>query len=85
MMVLLRGVHHTPHSLLNTPQQTTTMTKLQRTDLNKQLLEATAIVENLCKKNQVLNQPREEFYAQQVQKQIDNLSSLLISAKASLN
>lgn len=84
-MVLLRGVHHTPQFLLNTPQQTTTMTKLQRTDLNKQLLEATAMVENLCKKNQVLNQPREEFYAQQVQKQIENLSSLLVSAKASLN
>ncbi len=85
MMVLLRGVHHTPQSLLKTPQQTTTMTKLQRADLNKQLLEATAMVENLCKKNQVLNQPREEFYAQQVQKQIDNLSSLLVSAKASIN
>lgn len=61
------------------------MTKLQRADLNKQLMEATEMVESLCKKNHVLNQPRDEFYAQQVQKQIDNLSSLLVSAKASLN
>tara|TARA_B100001059_G_scaffold36147_1_gene29260 strand:- start:3786 stop:3971 length:186 start_codon:yes stop_codon:yes gene_type:complete len=61
------------------------MTKLQRPDLNKQLIEATQRVENLCKKNQVFDQPREEFYAEQVQKQIDNLSSLLMSSKASIN
>jgi len=61
------------------------MTKLQRADLNKQLIEATQMVENLCKKNRVYNQPRDEFYAEQVQIQIDNLSSLLVSAKASIN
>jgi hypothetical protein len=61
------------------------MTKLQRANLNKQLIEATQMVENLCKKNRVLNQPRDEFYAEQVQIQIDNLSSLLVSAKASIN
>ena len=61
------------------------MTKLQRADLNKKLLEATQIVENLCKKNQVLTQAKEDFYSFQVQKQIDNLSTLLVKAKSSIN
>lgn len=61
------------------------MTKLQRADLNKQLLEASAMVENLCKKNKVFSQSSDEFYAVQVQKQIDNLSSLIVKAKSSLN
>jgi len=61
------------------------MTKTQRDKCNKQLKEAQVTIDYLCLKNNVLHQSKEDFYAAQLQKQLDQLSLLVAKTSKSIN
>lgn len=61
------------------------MTNQQKAQYSKQLKEASVTLDYLLLKNGVLHQSKEDFYAVQVQKQLEQLSALVAKAGKSLN
>lgn len=61
------------------------MTNQQRAHCNKQLKEASVRLDYLLLKNGILHQSKEDFYAVQLQKQLEQLQKLVDKADKSLN